>query len=143
MSLPTLPFKILESQSGYGKLGYSSSDGHDEVIIHQGSSDLIPVSIHAPSKLVIETQQPLTVKGYSSPTIESCPLLTFKCNGQVVGLLKEPGRKTLPIQLSPGRHELIVETNFQSGYFQLSRNIIRPTTHLTLGRLAYSTNYAT
>ena len=116
--IPRTPFQITQHNVGHGNIGLFGKLGYvtelngvptDEITIKD--EGIYPISMHAPSKLIIKTDIELVVKGYCSTTSKSCPILTFKCDEKIIGTISVAGRKTLPCKLHPGNHELIIEAN--------------------------------
>jgi FkbM family methyltransferase len=107
-----LPFKILSYKVSrgtigvFGKLGYISEEN-----VNVGIDQSHTLSAHAPSKVLIEAKKFFQIQGYCSLTAEECPELTFKCDGNIVGIINEPGKKTACYEIQPGKHELTVGTD--------------------------------
>lgn len=113
-----LPFKILSYEVAHGNIGLFGKMGYDTDVNGRATTDLelnepdvSTISAHAFSKIIISTDKNLSIRGYCSPSSKYSPLMTFKCNGEVVGTISDVGAKTLPYKIGPGTYELIVETN--------------------------------
>lgn len=118
-----LPFEIISYSAGYGNIGLNGNLGYSteyngiqttNVILENKCVDIYPISLHAPANIIINCTQELYIKGYSSPTIQLCPTLTFKCDEHIVGIIDKPGKKTLPYKLNPGIHHLEINTTYHS-----------------------------
>jgi hypothetical protein len=108
--------RIIYSKVAHGKLGingnlgYTEPDGTDKIQI---SSDFEVISAHAPSVVIIRTLESLEIEGIISPTSKNVPTITFKCDGELVGVLSTSNIKTSPYLLQPGEHRLTIETSSQ------------------------------
>lgn len=108
-----LPFHIISHQAGHGNIGLFGQLGHISEINHVmiDNPELYTISLHAPSNLIIETQEELIVRGYASPTAQDCPILNFELDGQLIGNISSKGDKTNSYRILPGKHELITTTS--------------------------------
>jgi hypothetical protein len=72
------------------------------------NSDAFPIPVNVPSKIIINIDKYLVIKGYL-PKDQNSSMVVFKCNDKIIGQLDTQQKKTLPYKLTPGKHELIVE----------------------------------
>lgn len=103
-----LPFKLISYYSPNGDIGMFGKLGHlskTSELVTDGL-ELTSVSLHAPSRLEIETKQELLVRGYASLTAEVCPILYFKVDDCQIGQVDKAGDKTPGYRLLPGKHVL-------------------------------------
>jgi FkbM family methyltransferase len=109
-----LLFNILSYKTAHGNIGLFGKLGYDgiettNVIIDE--KDVDTISLHAPSSIIIENKEELLIMGYCSPTSKSSPIMTFKCNNDVVGTISRSSDKTNYHLLDPGTHNLTIDVN--------------------------------
>jgi len=106
-----MKYTVLSSSVAHGELGENYNLGYYPYVLSFPEKGVSTISAHAPSKVEIEIEEEVFLRGYSSPDIEMCPILSFFCDDKEVGTLKEKGKKTRKILLSPGKHLLSIETS--------------------------------
>lgn len=109
-----LGFDIKHYTLPFGHLGLFGQLGFEENGIRTVMVDGHSISAHGSSTLIIETHIPFKLSGYISPTADSPPTLTFKCDGIDIGVLTTSGSQTSSIELLPGTHTLQIGGNSMS-----------------------------
>jgi hypothetical protein len=116
VNMNMLPFKIVSYQIGhayvglFGQLGYVGEYNGIEVT-DVNKKSINTLSVHGPSRVIIETNKELLLMGYCSPTSKSCPNMIFKCDKDSIGSITSKYTSTPWYKLLPGKHELIVEAD--------------------------------
>lgn len=110
-----LPFKVLYNTTShgdiglFGKLGFAADNTTDIAV-----DDWETMSLHAPSTVLIKNKVPLKLAGYCSPTAQSPPVMTFKCDETVIGATVNAKGMTGSIVIEPGKHILNITTTSRS-----------------------------
>ena len=119
INMKFLSFTILSYNVGQGyiglfnKLGYITTYQNVETTYLVKIKDIYKdaISVHAPSNVVIQIKKEMIIKGYISMTAKICPNVTFKLDKKIIGTVTVAGGSTIWVKISPGKHELEVETN--------------------------------
>ncbi|MEM0354274.1 MAG: hypothetical protein QXW79_01695 [Thermoplasmata archaeon] len=115
-----LPFKIISYQVSRGTIGLFGKLGYEAVIdgvattslnIKKYGNNIVPISVHANSNLIIETNKHLTVRGCNLSTSKKSPKITFLCDKMDIGTVSYDSKETKTFNIEPGLHEFIINTD--------------------------------
>ena len=114
MLTSNLPFQIMFFRVCHGNLGLSGNLGYSEnqvSTIDFPEKDVHIISAHAPSKLVIKFNVPLTIRGYCSPTAVIPPRLEFFCDQRSIGIVSQEKKTTAKVNIPTGIHKLTITSS--------------------------------
>lgn len=114
----TLPFDVIEFQVGHGYIGFFGKLGHiskldgnfiSDIVLDK--KDILTISTHAPSTLILNVKKEILIQGYCSTTSRQPSNLVFRCDDDIVGNVNKSGEITNYYTITPGRHKLTIETD--------------------------------
>ena len=107
----SIGFKILDHTVGhghlglFGRIGYETDKGTDVLLTNGWTA----ISAHGPSKIILQIDRQMTIRGYLLPSAVSDNKYTFSCDENAVGIINRASETTTDISVQPGIHTLTVD----------------------------------
>lgn len=111
---PSMSVRIESARVGWGELRTDGTLGYDGGCCtipkcREDLRDCTLISAHAPSRVEVETDEPVEIFGFLNASAQYHPNnpVEFWANWNFVGEVAMPGQATKPLQLARGRHLLV------------------------------------